>query len=165
MDKTASSSSFTSDYGPIPTATSIQPTSITTQTTTSSSSSLAVSISRKTKGLINEDFCAYCKEGGNLLNCDRCPSSFHFLCHEPPLDQDEIPKGEFLCNKCEYETRELSQLSPLDIKRYNEKRATLHHNDLLVVVKSSADSTMDVIMRMAKAFNPGQMRLSKGFLI
>jgi hypothetical protein len=119
---------------------------------------------RKTKGLINEDFCTYCKEGGNLLNCDRCPASFHFLCMEPPLEPDEIPKGEFLCSKCDYETHLLStgQFTPTELKRYADKRAAIHHNDLLVVVHNSTDSTMDVLMRMSKAFNPGQMRLSKG---
>jgi len=135
------------------------------KTSNTATSGLDPSRFRKTKGLINEDFCAYCKEGGNLLNCDRCPSSFHFLCHEPPLDPDDIPKGEFLCNKCDYETLLIPQLTQVELKRYTDKRPTLHHNDLLVVVKKETDSTMDVLMRMAKAFNPGQMRLSKGSLI
>jgi hypothetical protein len=55
---------------------------------------------KKNKGLVNHDYCAYCDEGGDLLNCDRCPASFHLLCSEPPLNIDQIPSGEFLCNKC-----------------------------------------------------------------
>lgn len=28
----------------------------------------------------NHDLCDACEEGGNLLCCDRCPSSFHLQC-------------------------------------------------------------------------------------
>jgi len=28
----------------------------------------------------NHDYCDACEEGGNLLCCDRCPSSFHLQC-------------------------------------------------------------------------------------
>jgi hypothetical protein len=56
--------------------------------------------SKKIKNLVNNEYCSYCDEGGDLLNCDRCPASFHFMCHEPPLDLNKIPKGEFICNKC-----------------------------------------------------------------
>lgn len=33
----------------------------------------------------NEDFCAVCRIGGDLLCCDRCPKVFHLTCHVPPL--------------------------------------------------------------------------------
>lgn len=140
--------------------------------TLTSTGAVVVATKGSANGLINEDFCTYCKEGGNLLNCDRCPSSFHFLCHEPPLDPDDIPKGEFLCNKCRYETQILADLAVSQqpqpaASRYTgggssglDKRP--HHNDLLLLVKNPTDTTMDVLMRMASAFNPGQMRLSKG---
>ncbi len=55
---------------------------------------------KSVKGLVNHDYCAYCDEGGDLLNCDRCPVSFHLLCVDPPLSLDQIPTGEFLCNRC-----------------------------------------------------------------
>jgi hypothetical protein len=55
---------------------------------------------KRLKGLVNNEYCNYCDEGGSLINCDRCPASFHLLCHEPPLD--EIPKGDFICNSCKY---------------------------------------------------------------
>ena len=40
----------------------------------------SINRSKRLKGLINRDFCDYCDEGGNLVNCDRCPASFHFVC-------------------------------------------------------------------------------------
>lgn len=33
----------------------------------------------------NEDWCAVCNNGGELLCCDRCPKVFHITCHIPTL--------------------------------------------------------------------------------
>lgn len=49
----------------------------------------------------NEDACSACGGNGKLLCCDNCPSAFHFSCIDPPLDEDNPPEGEWLCNKCE----------------------------------------------------------------
>ncbi|ELT92679.1 hypothetical protein CAPTEDRAFT_228495 [Capitella teleta] len=48
----------------------------------------------------NRDSCDSCKEGGDLLCCDRCPASFHLLCHDPPLEDEDVPPGEWLCHRC-----------------------------------------------------------------
>ena len=44
------------------------------------------------------EFCRVCKEGGELLCCDSCPSSYHLKCCEPPLE--EVPDGEWTCPRC-----------------------------------------------------------------
>uniref|UniRef100_A0A670J3Q4 Chromodomain helicase DNA binding protein 5 n=1 Tax=Podarcis muralis TaxID=64176 RepID=A0A670J3Q4_PODMU len=44
------------------------------------------------------EFCRICKDGGELLCCDTCPSSYHLHCLNPPLP--EIPNGEWLCPRC-----------------------------------------------------------------
>ncbi|XP_041665033.1 chromodomain-helicase-DNA-binding protein 4a isoform X4 [Cheilinus undulatus] len=54
-------------------------------------------------GEIEEDdhhmeFCRVCKDGGELLCCDSCPSSYHIHCLNPPLP--EIPNGEWICPRC-----------------------------------------------------------------
>lgn len=46
----------------------------------------------------NEDWCAVCINGGDLLCCDRCPKVFHMKCHVPTIKI--FPKGEFLCTFC-----------------------------------------------------------------
>ena len=48
----------------------------------------------------NDDACTACGGNGKLLCCDNCPSAFHFSCVDPPLDEDNPPEGEWLCNKC-----------------------------------------------------------------
>uniref|UniRef100_A0A4W5KTF0 Tripartite motif containing 24 n=1 Tax=Hucho hucho TaxID=62062 RepID=A0A4W5KTF0_9TELE len=46
----------------------------------------------------NEDWCAVCQNGGELLCCDRCPKVFHLNCHIPSLR--ESPSGEWFCSLC-----------------------------------------------------------------
>uniref|UniRef100_T1JDG0 Uncharacterized protein n=1 Tax=Strigamia maritima TaxID=126957 RepID=T1JDG0_STRMM len=44
------------------------------------------------------EFCRVCKDGGELLCCDSCPSAYHTHCLNPPLKQ--IPDGEWHCPRC-----------------------------------------------------------------
>ncbi|XP_067093359.1 chromodomain-helicase-DNA-binding protein 4 isoform X2 [Osmerus mordax] len=58
---------------------------------------------REEAGVEEEDdhhieFCRVCKDGGELLCCDTCPSSYHLHCLNPPLP--EIPNGEWICPRC-----------------------------------------------------------------
>jgi hypothetical protein len=36
--------------------------------------------SKRVKGLINHEYCDVCDEGGELVQCEQCPASFHLLC-------------------------------------------------------------------------------------
>uniref|UniRef100_A0A6P4FFM2 Chromodomain-helicase-DNA-binding protein Mi-2 homolog n=1 Tax=Drosophila rhopaloa TaxID=1041015 RepID=A0A6P4FFM2_DRORH len=46
----------------------------------------------------DEEFCRICKDGGDLLCCDSCPSVYHRTCLNPPLDS--VPKGDWHCPRC-----------------------------------------------------------------
>ncbi|KAG8002875.1 E3 ubiquitin-protein ligase TRIM33 [Nibea albiflora] len=83
----------------------------------------------------NEDWCAVCINGGDLLCCDRCPKVFHMKCHVPTIKI--FPKGDFLCTFCrsvsqpeiEYcednrKIKEVQSLSPEDQRRC--ERLLLH---------------------------------------
>ena len=48
------------------------------------------------------DYCFVCKDGGELLCCDKCPLAYHLECAFPPLKK--IPVGEWLCQKCTVST-------------------------------------------------------------
>ncbi|XP_067158296.1 autoimmune regulator [Apteryx mantelli] len=46
----------------------------------------------------NEDECAACGDGGELICCDGCPKAFHLACLVPPLT--EVPSGTWRCLSC-----------------------------------------------------------------
>lgn len=46
----------------------------------------------------HQEFCRTCKDGGELLCCDSCPSAYHTFCLDPPLS--EIPDGDWRCPRC-----------------------------------------------------------------
>uniref|UniRef100_A0A8C6M4L8 Autoimmune regulator n=1 Tax=Nothobranchius furzeri TaxID=105023 RepID=A0A8C6M4L8_NOTFU len=46
----------------------------------------------------NDDECAVCKDGGELICCDGCPRAFHLACLKPPLSS--LPIGSWRCEWC-----------------------------------------------------------------
>ncbi|KAI3712104.1 hypothetical protein L1987_70653 [Smallanthus sonchifolius] len=44
----------------------------------------------------HDDSCGLCGDGGELICCDNCPSTFHLKC----LCVEELPEGNWYCSKC-----------------------------------------------------------------
>ncbi|CAF4474141.1 unnamed protein product, partial [Rotaria magnacalcarata] len=44
------------------------------------------------------EYCRVCRDGGELLCCDRCPSSYHMRCLIPPMTV--IPEEDWFCPRC-----------------------------------------------------------------
>ncbi|KAI0887218.1 uncharacterized protein GGS22DRAFT_106297 [Annulohypoxylon maeteangense] len=49
----------------------------------------------------NDDSCYTCGGNGELVCCDGCNYSFHFLCIDPPMDEGHMP-DEWYCNECKH---------------------------------------------------------------
>lgn len=50
----------------------------------------------KVEGDGSDDTCGVCGDGGTLICCDHCPSTFHLTC----MDLLEVPKDEWYCPNC-----------------------------------------------------------------
>uniref|UniRef100_A0A8I6XSS7 Increased DNA methylation 1 n=2 Tax=Hordeum vulgare subsp. vulgare TaxID=112509 RepID=A0A8I6XSS7_HORVV len=44
----------------------------------------------------SDDTCGFCGDGGELLCCDNCPSTYHEAC----LSAQELPEGSWYCHNC-----------------------------------------------------------------
>ncbi|XP_068948826.1 autoimmune regulator-like [Petaurus breviceps papuanus] len=66
----------------------------------------------------NDDECAVCRDGGELICCDGCPRAFHLACLEPPLT--EIPSCHHVAGEA---GGSLFSLGPEDISRSKEAGA------------------------------------------
>uniref|UniRef100_A0A8C9TID7 PHD finger protein 12 n=1 Tax=Scleropages formosus TaxID=113540 RepID=A0A8C9TID7_SCLFO len=55
---------------------------------------------RRSGRIAARESCASCGEGGDLLSCDRCPAAFHLRCCNPPLSEEMLPPGDWMCHRC-----------------------------------------------------------------
>ncbi|CAB3256774.1 unnamed protein product [Arctia plantaginis] len=135
----------------------------------------------------NHDSCDACGEGGDLICCDRCPASFHLGCYDPPLDENDIPAGLWLCKEClgsdenkPSSSRSSRAQSPADSKSDTEKKTrSLRNNRSNSTKKRSKDeedeikkepeekekekelSPMEILVKAAKIMNPRQFELPR----
>ncbi|CAH0714029.1 unnamed protein product, partial [Brenthis ino] len=138
----------------------------------------------------NHDSCDACGEGGDLICCDRCPASFHLGCYDPPLDENDIPAGLWLCRECRASddkpasTRSSRAQSPADNKSDTDKKTRSLRNSRATSVakKKGKDenkekeeeeeakkenepekelSPMEILVKAAKVMNPKQFELPR----
>lgn len=137
---------------------------------------------------VNHDCCDSCREGGDLLCCDRCPAAFHLLCHDPPLTEDELPAGEWICHRCRvspYEgkdddTESTSSNRSARLKRSAPPETATTTTDSVEPSTSTAepmevestskekeekqeggDNPFYMLIKAARLMNPSQFELSK----
>ncbi|XP_073401291.1 tripartite motif-containing protein 66 isoform X1 [Dendrobates tinctorius] len=73
------------------------------------------------KHIENEDFCAVCLNGGEMLCCDTCPKVYHLSCHVPALLS--FPGGEWVCTLCRHPSKPEVEYD-CDNTRYSRENKT-----------------------------------------
>ncbi|KAK2160899.1 hypothetical protein LSH36_125g03022 [Paralvinella palmiformis] len=122
----------------------------------------------------NHDSCDSCKEGGDLLCCDRCPASFHLQCHDPPLEDDGVPIGEWLCHRCRMHPKteddetastcsSRSRQSEQSVKKGSSSKNNRHDDDFdMEWDESDKNKTpLELLAKAASFANPKQFELTK----
>ncbi|CAG2104380.1 unnamed protein product, partial [Medioppia subpectinata] len=109
-------------------------------------------LSRQTKTgkTPNHEYCDSCREGGDLLCCDRCPNAFHLQCHDPPLDEEDVPQGEWLCRKCKQLVKEVDESD--DESGDEEAEEAMDES-------KDIQRPFSLLVRAAQSLNPKQFQL------
>ncbi|KAK5638701.1 hypothetical protein RI129_012996 [Pyrocoelia pectoralis] len=114
----------------------------------------------------NHDSCDSCGEGGDLICCDKCPSSFHLMCYDPPLEEKDIPMGEWLCHSCTYlagkATPQSPSKSPVTVPRTRSKRVmSTPESTSSKPAKKTKPNPFEILLEAANALNPKQFELPR----
>ncbi|RCV45278.1 hypothetical protein SETIT_9G441200v2 [Setaria italica] len=78
--------------------------------------SLHVRLKGRNSDLESDSICSVCHDGGELLLCDNCPSSYHHDC----VGLEAIPEGSWYCPSCRCSICNLSDYDP-DSSQFTEK--------------------------------------------
>ncbi|XP_062329213.1 PHD finger protein 12-like [Osmerus eperlanus] len=82
---------------------------------------------RKSGRATNHNTCDSCREGGDLLCCDHCPAAFHPQCCNPPLSEENLPPGDWICHRCNVRSKKRDQKAEQTnglLERPNSKRSS-----------------------------------------
>ncbi|XP_036184915.1 transcription intermediary factor 1-alpha isoform X6 [Myotis myotis] len=116
----------------------------------------------------NEDWCAVCQNGGELLCCEKCPKVFHLSCHVPTLAN--FPSGEWICTFCrdlskpevEYDcdapshnsekkkTESLGKLTPIDRRKCERLLLFLYCHEMSLAFQDPVPLTVPDYYKIIK---------------
>ncbi|XVF52546.1 hypothetical protein PTKIN_Ptkin05aG0027100 [Pterospermum kingtungense] len=92
----------------------------------------------------NDDACIICADGGNLICCDRCPSTYHPHC----IFMENIPQGAWLCSYCIHE--ELRNMVGVRNKLHGGLSWSLHQWTQQPLIGSPLDDVYNKVLRNSK---------------
>jgi len=87
----------------------------------------------------NEDYCAVCRNGGDLLCCDHCPRVFHLGCHVPEIlhtpsenafSSDCPPSGSARSQDAQWMCTFCCTIKSYALKSYHEKKTSRRNSTL-----------------------------------
>uniref|UniRef100_H0VA69 PHD finger protein 12 n=1 Tax=Cavia porcellus TaxID=10141 RepID=H0VA69_CAVPO len=104
---------------------------------------------RRSGRATNHDSCDSCKEGGDLLCCDHCPAAFHLQCCNPPLSEEMLPPGEWMCHRCTVRRKKREQKKELGhvngLVDKSGKRTTSPSSDSDLLDRSASKTELKAI--------------------
>lgn len=107
----------------------------------------------KRAGRQNHDFCDACSEAGNLICCDYCCSSFHLSCHDPPLEETDIPCGIWLCHTCTMKEKIAREKEESDKANAKEVPQASESSELGLSSQEPSTSSLSIEIEMKDSEN------------
>eukprot|EP00548_Thalassiothrix_antarctica_P000737 CAMPEP_0194144002 /NCGR_PEP_ID=MMETSP0152-20130528/13100_1 /TAXON_ID=1049557 /ORGANISM="Thalassiothrix antarctica, Strain L6-D1" /LENGTH=904 /DNA_ID=CAMNT_0038843665 /DNA_START=165 /DNA_END=2879 /DNA_ORIENTATION=+ len=96
----------------------------------------------------DNDWCAICDDGGDLICCDSCMQWFHPNCLTPPLK--ELPEGEWFCPSCDKRVGKKA----VDNAVFTIKKLTnVDSGNALLVGESTIDTSRNVLSKTSSVFS------------
>ncbi|XP_073706006.1 autoimmune regulator [Garra rufa] len=111
----------------------------------------------------NDDECAICKDGGELICCDGCPRAFHLACLVPPLTS--IPSGTWRCQLCQSNRAKDRTYTPLQPAVHPPVTETSSSSAVDFSFFSSLSSTSLSTVTGGKSTQPMGLQSSEGEMV
>ncbi|XP_030630588.1 autoimmune regulator [Chanos chanos] len=111
----------------------------------------------------NDDECAVCKDGGELICCDGCPRAFHLTCLVPPLTS--IPSGTWSCQSCHGNRPRETTYLPVQQPCQNQLTETSSNSTVDISFFSSLSSASLSGVTTSKSGPPSGYQSSDGELV
>lgn len=67
----------------------------------------------------NNEYCSYCRQGGNLILCDKCVRSFHLECLK--INEEDLPEGNWYCPICTTREKKEAESGGFNMDEYDER--------------------------------------------
>ena len=119
---------------------------------------------------VNNEYCAVCKLGGNLLLCDHCVRSYHFECLK--INEEDIPEGQWFCPLCTSKKGKKDKNININANNYAEmdekQRKRLIKNEKRRLWRMKKKKEMEAIKNKIDSINginPSTMGMNKHDLI
>lgn len=96
-------------------------------------------IRKQNKAEVEDDCCAICQDGGDLIICETCDASFHLHCLTPPLLK--VPDCDWYCDECM--SGKLHQVRKLLLDGTTFRRAWEHDESCIRASTQIDDQTKD----------------------
>lgn len=124
--------------------------------------------------VINVHQASICSASKYKTNTIKQKTVFIYIYSDPPLEESDIPTGEWLCHSCKYASSANKQISPQT--RNKRSSSTPPMNSVAAAAAASGSSSgrpakkaklnpMEVLVQAASALNPKQFELPRSMSV
>ncbi|CAL8080599.1 unnamed protein product [Orchesella dallaii] len=107
---------------------------------------------------VEQEGCAVCSFGGELMCCDGCPDMYHLLCLNPPLSR--VPRGSWHCPNCKSQAQKGRSSS--GSKKKGRRTISTDESDEEDTLRSDEESEQGTSSRSRNALRSSEEETDRG---